>query len=85
MQSQGNSFSAYLADHGVCGCEEFSALVFSFNAFFASPVSGPGQSYSLSSTDVGDEFVSDCELLASRLANGLDGSDDTQGVKKACH
>lgn len=48
-------------------------------------MSGPGQSYSLSSTDVGDEFVSDCELLASRLANGLDGSDDTQGVKKACH
>lgn len=57
---------------------------------FAPPLSGPGRSYSLSgpgesNTDVGDEFLSECELLTSRLVSGLGGRDDTQGIKGACH
>lgn len=66
-------------------CEELSALVFRFKASFAPPLSGPGESYSLRNTDVGDELVSHYELLTRRLVSGLDGRDDTYGVKGACH
>jgi len=47
-------------------------------------MSGSGESHSLKSTDVGDKFVSDCELITTRLASGRNGSDDIHGVKGVC-
>lgn len=50
--------------------------------FFHNITSGSGESYSLRSTDVGEDFVSHYQSVRNTSASGLNGNNDAHGEGK---